>query len=271
LSLVLLVGSLLVAPPIGAQPPPRRVTESQKAEARDLYKKGMTHYELGSFEEAIDEFKRAYELTKAPGLLFNLAQVYRLKKDWEQARFFYKTYLRVEPAAANRADGEALIGEAEERQKAAEREAAHPPEPPPAPVLTPPPPVLVAPLQAPTPPPPPRPRPWRGELAAFGVLAGSGLGALAAGIVLNVRATSLASALGNESQLGTSTWDVQHQATYRDGQQAALAGALLDGAGALLLAGGAVAGYFGFRDRAHARPRYVLSPTFGGVVLTCGF
>ena len=84
---------------------------SAEDEARELYKKGMTHYELGEFDPAIDEFKRAYALTSAPGLLFNLAQVYRMKKDPEQAVYFYRTYLRLVPNAPNRADVEALLAE----------------------------------------------------------------------------------------------------------------------------------------------------------------
>ena len=97
----------------------------------------MTHYELGQFDDAIDDFKRAYELTSAPGLFFNLAQVYRMKKDAEQALYFYSTYLRLVPDATNRADVEALIVEnqklvddaAAERQRAGRGAGGHRPPP----------------------------------------------------------------------------------------------------------------------------------------------
>jgi len=121
----------------------------------------MTHYELGAFDDAIVEFKRAYELTSAPGLLFNIAQVYRMKKDAEQAVFFYKTYLRLMPDAPNRGDVEALIVEnqaivdANKAKQRADAEAAATAAP-----------ATAAPVAAPTPPvaPPPPKRPWRVEL-----------------------------------------------------------------------------------------------------------
>jgi tetratricopeptide (TPR) repeat protein len=84
-----------------------------KAEAKARYEKGQTHYNLGEFDQAIVEFKAAYNLSSAPGLLFNIAQSYRLKKDYEQASYFYKTYLRLKPDAKNRADVEARIAEME--------------------------------------------------------------------------------------------------------------------------------------------------------------
>src|SRR4051812_30102850 len=97
---VLLAISLLLlttaAARAGAGEPPR------KAEAREWYQKGIRHYELGELDLAATELKRAYELNPAPGLLFNLGQVYRLKKEDEQALQFYRTYLRLQPGAANR-------------------------------------------------------------------------------------------------------------------------------------------------------------------------
>src|SRR3954447_17692225 len=124
---VLTILALLVSPAHAGQ---KKRAQNAQDEARELYKKGMTHYELGEFDVAIDEFKRAYALTSAPGLLFNLAQVYRMKKDPEQAVYFYRTYLRLVPDAPNRADVEALLAEnqalvdADRAKKRAEAEAA---------------------------------------------------------------------------------------------------------------------------------------------------
>ena len=60
-------------------------------EARALYDKAIAHYDLAEYEAAIGEFKQAYELSHEAALLFNIAQAYRLKKDWAQALHFYKT------------------------------------------------------------------------------------------------------------------------------------------------------------------------------------
>ncbi|MDX2090178.1 MAG: tetratricopeptide repeat protein [Kofleriaceae bacterium] len=91
-----------------AQPSPE---EAKKLEAKTLYEKGNTHYNLGEYDQAVTAFKKAYELSQAPGLLFNIAQSFRLKKDYEQASHFYSTYLRLKPDAPNRADVEARIAE----------------------------------------------------------------------------------------------------------------------------------------------------------------
>ena len=53
--------------------------------AREHYSKGILHYDLGEIDEAIAEFRQAYAISAAPGLLFNIAQAYRFKKDYEQA------------------------------------------------------------------------------------------------------------------------------------------------------------------------------------------
>ena len=108
-----LLGELTIA---SAQPAPGTagMTEDQKkAEAKSQYEKGLSHYNLGEFDSAIQAFRRAYEISNAPGLLFNIAQAYRLKKDYEQASYFYTTYLRLKPDAPNRADVEERLAELE--------------------------------------------------------------------------------------------------------------------------------------------------------------
>jgi hypothetical protein len=97
----------------GKKDPAQEEKEKKERQAYDLYQEGITHYNLGEFDAAIEKFKAAYALTGAPGLLFNVAQAYRLKKDYEQALYFYKTYLRLDPDAPNKKDVEARIGEME--------------------------------------------------------------------------------------------------------------------------------------------------------------
>jgi tetratricopeptide (TPR) repeat protein len=86
---------------------------AKEKEARDHYTQGMRHFDLGEIDEAVTEFKLAYQISAAPGLLFNIAQAYRTKKDYEQALQFYKNYLRLQPRAHNRADVEARVAEME--------------------------------------------------------------------------------------------------------------------------------------------------------------
>jgi tetratricopeptide (TPR) repeat protein len=83
------------------------------ARARELHEQGLRHYDLGEYEEAILAFKAAYELAPASGLLFNIAQAYRLQgpAGCGPAIRFYRTFLQVEPAAPNRAAVEQWIAE----------------------------------------------------------------------------------------------------------------------------------------------------------------
>lgn len=101
------------APPAPA-PGDAKTDDQKKAEAKALYEKGLSHYNLGEFDQAIAAFRAAYAISSAPGLLFNIAQSFRLKKDYEQAVYFYTTYLRLRPDAPNRADVEARLQEMQE-------------------------------------------------------------------------------------------------------------------------------------------------------------
>ncbi|MFH0903408.1 MAG: tetratricopeptide repeat protein [Pseudomonadota bacterium] len=115
---VLLCSSATV---IAQKKPTRAVEEDKQKEALEHFKKGVTYYNLGEFEKAVEEFKQAYTISAAPQLLFNLAQAYRLKEDHKQALHFYKTFLRLQPEAPNRVDVEARIAEMEKLVVAAAR------------------------------------------------------------------------------------------------------------------------------------------------------
>jgi tetratricopeptide (TPR) repeat protein len=111
------VAVLALATPAFAQEPPVEEDAAARA-ARQHYEAGITHYNLGEFKQAIDEFKKAYELSKKPRLLFNIAQAYRLDRQWSQAAYFYRTYLRLVPDAENREDVEEFLAEADREQAA---------------------------------------------------------------------------------------------------------------------------------------------------------
>ena len=111
---LILAAALLASSTVAAQPAKTdasQTDEQKKAEAKALYDKGINHYNLGEFDPAIAAFRQAYAISSAPGLLFNIAQAFRLKKDYDQASYFYTTYLRLKPDAPNRADVEARIAE----------------------------------------------------------------------------------------------------------------------------------------------------------------
>jgi tetratricopeptide (TPR) repeat protein len=239
------------------------------AQARDLYKRGMTHYELGDYDTAIDEFKAAYELTHAPGLLFNLAQVQRMKKDYDQALHSYKMYLRLEPNAPNKSDVEALITDCQKAFDEAEKAKQAPPPLVPPPVVTPSPPPVLPPVVL-TPPPPPPPRHWKVKVWAGGAAMVAGVGLLGGAIAMHLQANDDANALLRDSMIGTNAWDGARQAVYADGQTATNAAIALDVVGVALVATGVVLTVLGVRDRALVK-RLSFAPSLRGAGVACAF
>ena len=77
--------------------------------AREHYTVGLRAFDLGKYDEAIAEFEEAYGYKDAAGLLYNIAQAYRLSNRPEEAVRYYRTYLERKPDAPNRADAEAKI------------------------------------------------------------------------------------------------------------------------------------------------------------------
>ena len=91
-----------------------------KADAKPHITAADTAYKLGEFDKALTEYSAAYEIFKAPGLLFNIAQCHRNLGQYEKAVFFYEGYLRADPKAKNRKLVEDLLTESRaalEKQK----------------------------------------------------------------------------------------------------------------------------------------------------------
>src|SRR5262249_37851385 len=54
----------------------RAQTPSRRQQAKELMSQGAKAFRLGSFDKAIDDFKRSYDVYPDPLALYNLAQVY---------------------------------------------------------------------------------------------------------------------------------------------------------------------------------------------------
>jgi len=89
------------------------VAQAPAADVEALYAEGVRRYNVGEYDAAIDAFKRAYLISNAPSLLYNIAQAYRKKgpRGCEPALEFYRSYLRARPTAPDRASIEATIDE----------------------------------------------------------------------------------------------------------------------------------------------------------------
>jgi serine/threonine-protein kinase len=95
LTLVCVLG---LAAAVAADPvPPKPPSAAAKARARDHFKKGQAFHASGDYDQAIVEYQAAYAEAPLPDLLFNLAQVQRLKGDKRQALDNYLLYLEQAP------------------------------------------------------------------------------------------------------------------------------------------------------------------------------
>ena len=95
------------------------------AAAREHYQKGTKAFELGIYQEAIDEYVAAYKIIDDPAILYNLAQSHRLAGHIPEALRFYRQYLVKNPRAENRTECESRIaelGKTIEQQKKAQEQ-----------------------------------------------------------------------------------------------------------------------------------------------------
>jgi hypothetical protein len=100
-----------------------QLTPQQKDEIKLHYQRATRAYDLQKYQEAIEEYKKAYEIGGDPPMLYNIAQAYRLNDQPAEAISFYRRYLQRSPNARNREDVERKIAdqekEIEDRRKAA--------------------------------------------------------------------------------------------------------------------------------------------------------
>jgi tetratricopeptide (TPR) repeat protein len=104
--------------------------------ARELSDQALRHYQQGEYDAAIEAFMGAFALSNNSGLLFNVAQAYRLKGDCEHARDYYQRFLGAVPETPLKPSLERRVAEMEEclKSRAAEVAAAAPEETASAPV-----------------------------------------------------------------------------------------------------------------------------------------
>jgi len=81
--------------------------------ARALSDKGLREYQQGELDAAIESFMGAYALSNNGGILFNVAQAYRLKKDCDHAKEYYGRYLAAVPDSALKPSVERRLAEME--------------------------------------------------------------------------------------------------------------------------------------------------------------
>lgn len=191
LSVALYAATLCVAAPAAAQGGPSDDL------ARRHFDSGVAYLEESDLENALKAFQKAYDLSKRPTILLNIATVQERRGDLDAAIRALDGYLTAEPQGEHAATTRLRIQNLQKRLDAAEadEQASPPAAPPPA---APPPanaaPPATAPSPAPAAVPPPAPAPATAHddgapVAVYALLGLGGAGALTA-IVTGVMASS---------------------------------------------------------------------------------
>jgi hypothetical protein len=179
---------------------PAHAESKGKQTAESHYNKGMTAYNLGHFQEAIEEFEKAYELRSEPIFLYNIAQSHRQNGNPQRAIFFYRRYLDADTTTKKKPEVEKRILDMQNELNAQREREAAATAPPPQPMVAPQP--AIAPQPAPMLAPQPRvvenatvpneePNQGRGLRIGGIVVAGVGVAGVAAGIVMVLHGNSL--------------------------------------------------------------------------------
>jgi len=185
-------GPVLVVLAIAVLGNPAKVRgQSSWAAAREVVAQARQAYEAGRKQEAIEGYKRAYELSGETSLLFRLGELNREIGQDVVALRFYRSYSGRDPNGKYREAADRAARELESKLSRPGRARAAAPPPAPAPPLAPAPPPaspaapavdLSATATPPSQPAPPLPRwlPWAGLGATLALGAGAvvtGLGA----------------------------------------------------------------------------------------------
>jgi hypothetical protein len=118
-----------------AQPPTggsAEISAEKRAEAKQHFANGMRKFDVAKFDEAAAEFVAEYEIMGDPGMLYNIAQAYRLGERQEKALFFYKAFQRhilatPKTSAAMKAEVEKRISELTQAISKSKQAATAPP------------------------------------------------------------------------------------------------------------------------------------------------
>lgn len=94
--------ALLALAGLAAAAAPARADDPGIDRARSLTARGRDLHDKGDYRGAIAAYKEAYVLAPRPGILFNLAQAYRLEGDCDDAELMYRRYLAASPSREER-------------------------------------------------------------------------------------------------------------------------------------------------------------------------
>jgi hypothetical protein len=239
---------------LGTKEARAQLTPQQKQDIHVHYQQATRAYDLGKYQEAVDEYQKVYEIDGDPVMLYNIAQAYRLNDQPQESIHFYRRYLQRSPEARNKEDVERKITAMEklieERRKAAAAVTPPPPKavvpPPPVETNPEPPPVVTPPVVvAPPPPRPPTPPSTTRRVIGWSMI-GAGVASGVVAVIEGVRAKNKGDELTQMSMVPTPPsgirppFDSGPQSIQSAGQTANIVAITCGIAGAAVAVAGAV-------------------------------
>ncbi len=232
---------------LGSKEARAQLSAQQKQEIHVHYQQATRAYDLGKYQEAVDEYQKVYEIDGDPVMLYNIAQAYRLNDQPQESIHFYRRYLQRSPEARNKDDVERKITAMEklieDRRRAAAAVVPPPPkpevvEPQPEPAPIPPPVVTTPVVVAPAPPPAP---PSAKRRALGWSMVGVGVASGVVAIIEGVRAKNFGDQLTQASDVGDpKQWNAHDESIQSAGKTANIVAIVCGIAGATVAVAGAV-------------------------------
>lgn len=96
----------LLASPLAAQ----SNSEAEIKKAKALFEEAQVLYQEEQYGQALEKYREAYDLSRAPTILFNMGQCYRLLGQLKEAAEYYRRYLEESPDTPYREEIEEKIG-----------------------------------------------------------------------------------------------------------------------------------------------------------------
>lgn len=107
-----------------------RAEDKATKTAKVFFDKGEKLFALGRFDEALEQYQKAFDAKPIPAFLYNIGQCYRNLGEYEEAIHSYKQYLQRAPDAENREQVETLIDTLEAKLEKKKHDDANKPPPP---------------------------------------------------------------------------------------------------------------------------------------------
>jgi tetratricopeptide (TPR) repeat protein len=214
-----------------------RVAMPDAPDAEKLYAQGQAAFDADRFDEAVSAWRRSYELSKEPGLLFNVAQAYRHRGkpgDCAKALDAYKKFVELQPTSAQRSVAEGFMAEMQ-TCASAEASTTRPPIGPP--------PVVVRPSTSHD----TATNPGRTKRIVGVAVAGGGVAIFATGLYFGIRASSLNDEVAKACSMRCD-WGL-YRAKDAEGKSAERNQYIFFGLGGAAIAAGGVLYWLGSRER----------------------